>query len=631
MGRGWSGRAAQLVPSRTRPSKRRPDVSTWEHSDAKAARNVAGHMQRPESELSGMMKMHALAATYQRNGQQVDWAEVRRIVERTRPPYAAYTDALAAFIATRSGGLDAPYLHYMKGFHNLMCNPSVRGSLPPALYKALADFPHHYVAVAIWQAAYSCPKAGIKEKVCCWISAAEVSALANPKASVPDKLKLIAVERMLAAFRAAYAATGIPGKIEDNNKLITLFAKVDISVARLLLGKPPLDDGCLRGFKDMPGFLSRGLLAEHRDADTTAFHAVVLPADVPSDLSAAASASIVAPPVLELYTVAASGETVHGRAQLRAQGFDNGAVVTKAAPQLGQDGAGKQHFRIAAVQEASANEPAVEATVVLQGLGDAKGEECVVCVSRFLVEYVLAAEKDVVERIAAWPAKRVASLPEAAVFRVKGLILSAMGAMMELTAARCDPIALVDLYSKPGRRATASVPIPAGNLLLLPETCTVKESDRTGPVLCGFDAAGALEVKVLVRVRAETWATPVENKMFTLVPATSEKAVAPLWFVTHVTDQASANMAWEWVDIHNISAVDSANLPPAKARRLKKGDMPASSKDLVIDHTVHFPVLVNTRDLQPGEELKCYKPKAEAPARTTKPITATQLAKPLAK
>ncbi len=83
-----------------------------------------------------MLKLHSLAANFMRDGKKVDWVEIRRMVDRTKPPYAEYTDALAAFVSTRSGGLDPTFLKYMAAFQNLCCNPSA-GTVAAGFVKGL--------------------------------------------------------------------------------------------------------------------------------------------------------------------------------------------------------------------------------------------------------------------------------------------------------------------------------------------------------------------------------------------------------------------------------------------------------------------------------------------------------------
>ena len=121
---------------------------------------------------------------------------------------------------------------------------------------------------------------------------------------------------------------------------------------------------------------------------------------------------------------------------------------------------------------------------------------------------------------------------------------------------------------------------------------------------------------------------------FGLQPATSDKGLAPLWFVATTPVEASANVTWGWVKLHNLVVVEpggDVELPQPPRKKLNKGDMPGT-RDAHTEHRIWFPALTNKKALAPGEELRCYKPPpARAASRAPpKPITATMLPKHLA-
>ena len=82
-----------------------------------AARNVSGHVQRPETEMQGMVRMHQMASCQQTAGKAVDWISIRRAVLRSRPPYAENLDDLVSFLATPSGGTDGKFLLFVQAFY----------------------------------------------------------------------------------------------------------------------------------------------------------------------------------------------------------------------------------------------------------------------------------------------------------------------------------------------------------------------------------------------------------------------------------------------------------------------------------------------------------------------------------
>ena len=69
-----------------------------------AANNVAGHIQRPENEVAGMLQLWQLAVRDMSCGRDPDWVGIRRMVLKTSPPYAEYIDSLINFVAEKAGG-----------------------------------------------------------------------------------------------------------------------------------------------------------------------------------------------------------------------------------------------------------------------------------------------------------------------------------------------------------------------------------------------------------------------------------------------------------------------------------------------------------------------------------------------
>ena len=66
-------------------------------------------------------------------------------------------------------------------FHRNFVEDSIRGGVPGALYNALADFQHRYLALAILKTAWTCPLANADNLQCTWVTAADVSALRTSK------------------------------------------------------------------------------------------------------------------------------------------------------------------------------------------------------------------------------------------------------------------------------------------------------------------------------------------------------------------------------------------------------------------------------------------------------------------
>ena len=91
----------------------------------------------------------------------VDWTAIKRTILSCKPSFAESLDYMIAFVATRSGGIGGQYLTYMQCVHRLVVKSSEHASLPGPLYSALAAFPHQYLAIAIWLAAWRCPSSAM--------------------------------------------------------------------------------------------------------------------------------------------------------------------------------------------------------------------------------------------------------------------------------------------------------------------------------------------------------------------------------------------------------------------------------------------------------------------------------------
>jgi hypothetical protein len=104
-----------------------------------AAGNVSGHVQRKVHEISGLLQMHNLWAACESGGHVPDWSRIKRLVMRTKPPFADDLDDLIAFLSTKSGGEKGQYLPYIAAFHNKYVSSSLR-TMPGSVFAALADF-----------------------------------------------------------------------------------------------------------------------------------------------------------------------------------------------------------------------------------------------------------------------------------------------------------------------------------------------------------------------------------------------------------------------------------------------------------------------------------------------------------
>ena len=166
-----------------------------------SARNIGATLNRKESEMQILLRLHSMSAAFVlKTGGSPPWAEIRRSIMRTRPACADKLDSMIAFVAARSGGASGPFLQQLSVFHRNFVEDSIRGGVPGALYSALADFPHHYLALSILKTAWTCPRGEIDNQQCVWVTATEVNALKNSKdAAVVERAKL--AEELLSQSR----------------------------------------------------------------------------------------------------------------------------------------------------------------------------------------------------------------------------------------------------------------------------------------------------------------------------------------------------------------------------------------------------------------------------------------------
>ena len=149
-----------------------------------AARSVGHTLARKESESATLIRLHTLASGYQaRYGGNPPWAEIKKSIARTRPPCADKLDTMITFLVARSGGVQGGFMKYLVVFHRNFVEDSLRGGVPAKLYSALADFSDdlHYVALAIFETAWTCPPAHVRNLMCEWVGAVEVLALSKTK------------------------------------------------------------------------------------------------------------------------------------------------------------------------------------------------------------------------------------------------------------------------------------------------------------------------------------------------------------------------------------------------------------------------------------------------------------------
>jgi hypothetical protein len=149
------------------------------------------------------------------------------------------------------------------------------------------------------------------------------------------------------------------------------------------------------------------------------------------------------------------------------------------------------------------------------------------------------------------------------------------------------------------------------------------------------------------------------EQQFFLLPCCGVACVAPLWCVSTTEDKGEANMAWTTVKVTTLQGHDfygplqpptvaassstsegigkkapKAKEPKAKERASKvvgKQPPPVEAQAEIVDegtqNMIAIPVMVNSRPLNKGDELKVFKEKTKAKDRGVQPIKVASLAK----
>ena len=246
-----------------------------------AARNLSSQMYRVENEMQGLLRLHSYSAAAQKVNKDIPWQTIKTTLLRTRPVWAESFEDMMAFVASRSGGVEGRFLLYLAAFHRNHVD-STRTTLPSALYRALADFPSHYVALALFQAAWRCPKESVTNGRCLGISASEVNALAKSQdEKVKDKLK--EASDVLASCRVLLPKAGVNDDW-DTTKLCKILARLDILMARYLLDKQEQSKQKFATAKEIGLQFLADLRREYPEADLQPFGASfveALPPPVP--------------------------------------------------------------------------------------------------------------------------------------------------------------------------------------------------------------------------------------------------------------------------------------------------------------------------------------------------------------
>ena len=584
--------------------------------------------------------MHSLASKLA--GESIDWTSICRAVVRTKPPYEANLGSMCSFVASKAGGPTGMFLKYLHSVHGQFVSAQKKQALPSGLYRVLADFPLHYVAIAIWAAAYTGPSEKVSQGgVCEWVAVGEVSALVRSLGSwvkedkyggLSPKLAMLSAEKILSQVRVRLPAAGVKDSPVENAPLVAVLARLDIRMATLLLKK---QDASAESFPH-PGGVLAAFLVDLQEAfpkaDVTVFADLwtVPPPAASASASAPKATSVLQKDVdaMPLAVVGLDGSLQDGRSKMRAVGYELGRVVTAGSPVNPVAPPGMH--RIVGIEGD---------TVFLEAL-DKPNLRSEASVLEFLNGgWVEADEKTRSQLFENWQLNRVFNAAAGAEVQRKATVVAALAALSGLVEQTTPASSWVDVFVKPTRKVVAKRACPLGQLVLVPETLNIKvEPAASGPVGGFVPSEGGCDSRGYVEVSFE----PAEPSKFFLAPATGEKAMGPLWFVRLSSDRKDVNLEWAMYETQTLIGADFhpgalGVKPPAAADKPTAGKRSRGKKapserggpgEAVVEHTLRIPVLINSLPLKGGDELVAFRPTAlKKEAGPLSAITYTSLSK----
>ena len=440
------------------------------------ARNMSATMLRKESELQGLLRLHTMSAAAMALQRDVNWPGIKKMILRSRPPYGNILDDMISFLIGKSGGMTGKFLKYLQAFHRV-CAPAKREALPGAIYSALADCPLQFVSIALMEAAFVCPVGFVSNGTCTWLTVADVTGVSKPKDDDAKK-KVSAAEAMLVTARKMLPLVGITDDTETSNKLVAALVKLDVAMARFLLGKLAETKVKLNNLRDVGCLFVQALQEAYPDAEKKEEWGLS-----PEMLGLRAATDVPSGPALPLYNLDAEGRVDDPLAILRSKGFDIGTVVVATAgDNVATTGQGR-FLQVAAVQaqhgvhqvQLQLYDPSAKGSKACSATElDDDFVPLLISIKEFFSEWAAVDHKTQVVEHVGWPANRTSRTDLARTLFIKGSILQALGALTILVDRSFELLGRVQIFSKPVRRVVTANAFLAGTLVLLPESTTVK-------------------------------------------------------------------------------------------------------------------------------------------------------------
>lgn len=494
---------------------------------------------------------------------------MKRRLARQAPHLTDHIDGLAAF-ALKMGGDGSVHLKWMGELHERFVGGTrrIRGQFFMELsVSLLVDLPRVKRSILFMQ--YSCPKEFARDKFCEWLSATEIKTAIKNKTWLE---KARACEKRMEGLESEFSDKGSFGAVPYKDFQM-LFARMESRVAQMLFGKK------------FPGQVHFSSMEEIAAALADETKQLKMPAASPSSSSGPAlkrlksSAALMDP----------AGRCVDEAAMLQERGVQVGVYVKSVSQEK------KTVYRV--VQECSVK------AVILMDPATRQTEE--VTFEAFAKTWSVVMDATEVSdngAILSWPGSSGSQTEQHQDVIAQAAVSTALHCCEQSIAQAPRPD--LQIFSKPKLRVMAGSDIQENALVLCPITHKL--------VIVGGNSG----VKVLAgAVRVAECGLP-EGKVLYLAPQFSppkaEKAgsgfVEPFWAVRRIPagspEEKDANCRLETVQASSAHVVGEYAFLTRRASRC----------------TVEFPVMVNSRKIQRGEELLWVDLSMKKPEKPQAPV-----------
>ena len=197
---------------------------------------------------------------------------------------------------------------------------------------------------------------------------------------------------------------------------------------------------------------------------------------------------------------------------------------------------------------------------------------------------------------------------------------AAFGLLTELQDSEFDCVEDLGIFSNPMKKVVANKAFDApGKFVLFPETTAI-----TSVTVDKFEH---WDNKAVIL----QFEPSLPGYVFTAEPCTAEKNQHAFWYVleTTTTDAEEASLQWAKIAVSSLAGFDFlGDIVPIRKKKLTgKQKEPAAGEDRSFSQLVKIPILLNSKALAPGDELKLYRPAGVKRKAKYEPITPAKILK----